>query len=170
MGETINLKILGGIVGSILLGWFVLYLAVTPAEIETPEEVTTETPAPIEEATLPPVEVVPVSPPKAPVPTANKPVSLSYQKALELYKENKRIQLSGDVVCQASPNNVMYKNGTSFMIDNRTAKTLTVKVGSTYNIEPYGFRVVTLTSGVLPVTYLLDCGNQQNVAKIVLQK
>ncbi|MCX6706461.1 MAG: hypothetical protein NTV24_05195, partial [Candidatus Woesebacteria bacterium] len=41
---------------------------------------------------------------------------LTYARALTLYKDA-RIQLGVD--CQASPNYVTYKNGTSIMIDNR---------------------------------------------------
>lgn len=107
---------------------------------------------------------------KAPTSFGNQPVSMSYQNALELYKDNKRIQISGsDTFCQASPNNVMYKNGTSIMIDNRSPQARTIKVGSTYTIPGYGFKVVKLSSASLPVTFLMDCDKQQNVAKILLQ-
>jgi hypothetical protein len=102
---------------------------------------------------------------------ANQPVSLSYEQALELYKDNKRIQISGTSLCQVSPNNVMYKNGTSIMLDNRSAVTRTIKLGgATYNIEGYGFRIAKLSSATLPITFLMDCGTQQNVAKVLLQK
>lgn len=102
---------------------------------------------------------------------ANQPVSLSYKQALELYKDNKRIQISGTSLCQVTPNNVMYKNGTSIMLDNRSAVTRSIKLaGVTYNIEGYGFRIAKLSSATLPATFLMDCGTQQNVAKVLLQK
>lgn len=49
--------------------------------------------------------------------------TLKYADALKLYGD-KRIQL--DKVCQAHPNNVTYKNGTSIMIDNRSPQSAKV--------------------------------------------
>lgn len=93
--------------------------------------------------------------------------SISYQQALVKYKDH-RIQLGQD--CQATPTNVTYKNGTSIMIDNRSNVARTVKVGSTYTIAAWSFKVINLTSATLPATWLVDCGKQQNVATILIQK
>lgn len=95
--------------------------------------------------------------------------SLSYAQALAKYKDT-RIQLGTDASCNATPNNMTFKNGTTVMIDNRSPKDRTVKLGATYNIKGYGFRIVTLSSSTLPATWLMDCGAQQNVATILLQK
>lgn len=95
------------------------------------------------------------------------PASISYAEALVKYRNN-RIQL--DVACQASPNNVTYKNGTSIMIDNRSANSRVVKVGSIFNIKPWDFKIVKLSSSTLPVTWLVDCDKSQNVATILIQK
>jgi hypothetical protein len=94
-------------------------------------------------------------------------VSITYQQALVKYKD-RRIQLAQD--CQATPTNVTYKNGTSIMIDNRSNATRVVKVGSSYTIKPWSFKVINLTSSTLPATWLVDCGAQQNVATILIQK
>ena len=108
---------------------------------------------------------------KAAVPVANQPVSLSYQNALELYKGSLRIQLSGDAFCQANPNNLMFKNGTTIMVDNRSALARTIRLNSTsYSIAGYGFKIIKLSSATLPATLIMDCGTQQNIAKILLQK
>ena len=151
----------------IVLGWFAVSLfnkpVATDTEIITPATETATSSKPVAKATTTAVK-------KTTVPVANQPVSLSYQNALELYKDNKRIQLSGDTFCQVSPNNVMYKNGTSIMVDNRSSQTRTIKIGTTYTIEGYGFKIIKLSSATLPVTLLMDCNNQQNVAKILLQK
>lgn len=96
-------------------------------------------------------------------------VSLSYSQALAKYK-NTRIQLGSDPSCGATPKNMTFKNGTTVMIDNRSPQARTFKLGSTYSIKAYGFRIVTLNSSTLPATWLLDCGTQQNVATILLQK
>ena len=93
--------------------------------------------------------------------------SLSYQQALVTYKD-KRLQITN--TCQVSPNNVTYKNGTSIMLDNRSAVTRTIKLGSTYSIKAYGFKIVKLNSATVPATWLMDCDSSQNVATILIQK
>jgi len=100
------------------------------------------------------------------VPKKSEPV-LTYAEALAKYKDY-RIQL--DERCQASPNNVTYKNGASIMIDNRSPLTRTVKVGSVYTIKGYGFKIVKLSSSALPAQWLVDCDKSQNVASILIQK
>lgn len=94
-------------------------------------------------------------------------VSISYANALIKYKDT-RLQL--DKTCQASPNNVTYKNGTNIMIDNRAPVARTVKVGSTFSIKAWGFKIVKISSPTLPATWLVDCGTSQNVATILIQK
>lgn len=158
---------MGVVVVIVVLGLFAFSLFNKPIVTDT------ETLVPVTETatSTKPVAKTPTTVKKTSVPLANQPVSLSYQSALELYKDNKRIQLSGADFCQASPNNVMYKNGTSIMIDNRSAQTRTVKIGGTsYSLEGYGFKIVKLSSATLPATLLMDCNQQQNVAKILLQK
>lgn len=93
--------------------------------------------------------------------------SLSYANALIQYKD-RRIQL--DLSCQASPNNVTYKDGTSIMLDNRSPSTRTVKLGSTYSIKPWGFKIVKLDSATVPATWYMDCDGSQNVATVLIQK
>ena len=97
----------------------------------------------------------------------NKIKPLSYEEALLKYKDN-RIQL--DKGCQAIPNTITYKNGTSIMIDNRTSADRIVKVGSSYPIKGYDFKIIKLSSETLPMTWLVDCDNSQNVASILIQK
>jgi flagellar basal body-associated protein FliL len=97
-------------------------------------------------------EVEPSSPEKA----------LTYQQALVKYKD-KRIQFTAD--CQASPDRQVFKVGTSIMLDNRAQKATTVKVGSTYNLGSYGFRIITLNN---TGTFLVDCGVSQNVATVIV--
>lgn len=93
--------------------------------------------------------------------------STSYENALAQYRD-RRIQLGTD--CQATPSNVTYKNGTSIMVDNRSTETRTVRVGSNYTIAPWSFKIINLTSSTIPATWLVDCGAQQNVATILIQK
>src|SRR5690349_2391661 len=69
--------------------------------------------------------------------------ALTYQQALLKYKDA-RIQL--DKSCQAHPSQVTYKNGTSVMLDNRANVARTVKLGSTFSIKAYGFKIVKLQS------------------------
>lgn len=165
MGNFITKKTLMVIVAIVIIGWFAMSAFNTPAGTETgtPGTQKSTTTAPVAKTTTTVAK-------KAVVPIASQPVTMSYQKALETYKDNLRLQLSGADFCQVSPNNVMYKNGTSIMIDNRSPQTHTVKVGVTYTIEGYGFKIIKLSSSVLPTTLVMDCDKQQNVAKILLQK
>lgn len=92
---------------------------------------------------------------------------VSYAQALEKYKDA-RIQL--DQNCQATPNIMTFKNNTNIMIDNRASIARTVKVGSTFSIKGYGFKIVKLSSTTLPATWYVDCDKSQNVATILIQK
>lgn len=93
---------------------------------------------------------------------------ISYTNALIKYAD-KRIQL--DTNCQAIPNNVTYKDNTGIMIDNRSPNTRAVKVGITFTIKPWGFKIVTLPDIYLKTkTLLIDCDNYQNVATILIQE
>ncbi len=93
---------------------------------------------------------------------------ISYRDALVKYAD-RRIQL--DKNCQANPNTVTYKDNTGVMIDNRSAKTRTVKVGTTFTIKPYSFKIVVLPDVYLKAkTLLVDCDQSQNVATIVVQE
>ena len=93
--------------------------------------------------------------------------SISYTQALTKYKDA-RIQL--DMDCRANPNNATYKNNSSIMIDNRSDKVRTIKVGTTFSIKAYGFKIVNLSSATLPTTWYVDCDGSQNVATILIQK
>ena len=94
--------------------------------------------------------------------------TLSYQQALTQYA-TRRIQL--DAQCQAHPNIVTYKDNTGIMIDNRSAVARTVKIGTTYTIKPWGFRIITLPNTDRSIsTYFVDCDSRQNVASIEVQE
>ncbi|OGZ67072.1 MAG: hypothetical protein A3D35_02795 [Candidatus Staskawiczbacteria bacterium RIFCSPHIGHO2_02_FULL_34_9] len=94
--------------------------------------------------------------------------SISYANALVKYSD-RRIQL--DTNCQAHPNMVNYKDNTGVMIDNRSPETLTVKIGTTFTIKPYGFKIVVLPDVYLASkTIFVDCNGSQNVATIVVQE
>lgn len=94
--------------------------------------------------------------------------AISYANALVKYAD-RRIQL--DTVCQARPNTVTYKDNTGIMIDNRSPETRTVKVGTTFTIKPWGFKIVVLPDTYLKSkTLLVDCDNSQNVATILVQE
>jgi cytoskeletal protein RodZ len=95
--------------------------------------------------------------------------TIAYSDALIKYA-NARLQL--DKTCQAlaSPANLTFKNNAYLMIDNRAPVARTVKVGSTFSIKAYGFKIVKLYSAKLPATWLVDCDKSQNVATILIQK
>ncbi len=168
MGNLITKKTLSWAVVIVVAGWLIVSAFSKPADKETGY---TATQTATSSKTVATTTTTATAPKKTTTPVASQPVTMSYQKALENYKDNLRIQLSGTSFCQASPNNVMYKSGTSIMIDNRSAQTRNIKIGSaSYTIEGYGFKIVKLSSATLPTTLLMDCGTQQNIAKILLQK
>jgi hypothetical protein len=105
--------------------------------------------------------------------TGGSAVTIAYADALVKYA-NTRIQLDMPDIkgsaCTATPSSVTYKNGTTIMIDNRTPNVVTVKVGVPYTVKGYGFKLINLSSSTLPATWLIDCGSQQNVATILIQK
>jgi len=92
---------------------------------------------------------------------------MTYAEALVRYKE---FRLQFDTECRAVPNNVTYKSGTEIMIDNRSAANRKFVLGSTFTVAPYDFKIVKVASNVLPYTYLVDCGDRQNVATILVQR
>ena len=94
--------------------------------------------------------------------------SISYSDAVIKYAD-RRIQL--DLTCQARPYSVTYKDNTGIMIDNRSPQTRTVKVGTTFTIKPWGFKIVVLPDTYLTSkTILVDCDKSQNVATILIQE
>ena len=101
--------------------------------------------------------------------TGTAAVTLSYANALIKYKDA-RIQLGAGQSCTATPKNMTFKNGTTIMIDNRAPIARTIKIGSQYTVKGYGFKLIKLSSSTLPMKWLVDCGSQQNVATILLQK
>lgn len=93
---------------------------------------------------------------------------ISYANALVKYAD-RRIQL--DTNCSAFPNTVTYKDNTGIMIDNRSPQALTVKVGTTFTIKPYAFKIVVLPDIYLvQKTLLVDCNAYQNVATVLVQE
>ncbi len=97
-----------------------------------------------------------------------KPISISYIDALAKYA-NKRIQL--DKNCQAFPNTVTYKDNTGIMIDNRSPEVRTIKIGTSFTIKAWGFKIITLPNVVLQSkTIFVDCDKSLNVATILVQE
>ncbi len=96
------------------------------------------------------------------------PVSAkSYSDAVKEY-EGRRIQF--DDRCQMTPQGPTYKNGTSVMLDNRSASTKSVMIGSAkYDLSAYGYKIVTLSSPSLPKELAVNCGSSGNIGKILLQ-
>ena len=99
----------------------------------------------------------------APVSTPSKPYS-------DLVKEYEGRRIQFDERCQPVPNSSTYKNGTSVMLDNRSSKPVTVKLGDkSYSLIGYGYQVVNLSSPSLPKEMTVSCGTAGNVGKVLLQ-
>lgn len=94
--------------------------------------------------------------------------AISYNDALIKYA-GRRIELDKD--CHGYPASISYKDNVGIMIDNRSSMTRTVKVGTTFTIKPWGFKIVVLPDVYLvSKTLLVDCDGSQNVATILIQE
>lgn len=105
-------------------------------------------------------------PVKPSAPSSN--TALTYTQAINVYA-NRRIQF--DVNCAVIPNNLVFKKGTQVMLDNRSNQKRAVFFdGNQYNLEPYGFKIITLSTSLpLPHTVRIDCGSGKNNGQLILQ-
>lgn len=93
---------------------------------------------------------------------------LSYMQALEAYKSS-RMQLGE--TCHATPFKMVVKNGADIMIDNRGSQARILGfMGQKVTVAAYDYVVLKATSAQLPESILLDCGAQQNVSEILIEK
>ena len=82
--------------------------------------------------------------------------NMSYVQAVATYKDT-RVQFND--TCHAIPGQIVLKNGTKVMLDNRSAdaKTLTV-AGKKYTVAGYGWKVITATTDKsLPFVLGINC-------------
>lgn len=95
--------------------------------------------------------------------------NLSYNQALDKYGSTTRIQFG--MYCDATPNRMVIKTGTTIMLDNRAGEARTISLDTNkYLLAGYGFKLVSLTSTVPTRTIIIDCGSAQNVGQIIVQK
>lgn len=91
----------------------------------------------------------------------------NYSVLVNQYGE-KRVQF--DERCQMSPAGVTFKNGTTLMFDNRSSSQRTIKVGNqSYYFQPYGYKILTLSSASLPASLKISCDATPDVGSILLQ-
>ena len=105
-----------------------------------------------------------------PATTGVAPVTISYQNALNEYSKS-RFQF--DDSCKATPNAATFAVGTKIMLDNRSAQARVFHLGSMgdFSVKGYGFKIVQLSLTNLSTNAIaVDCGAQQNVATITVQK
>lgn len=102
-----------------------------------------------------------------------KPISpqIKSEAYSDLVKQYEGYRVQFDAGCQAIPSNMTFKNGTKILLDNRSGDARYVSVGGTsYYLEGYGYKIVTLSSSDLPRTLLISCGAAVNVGQILLQQ
>ena len=94
---------------------------------------------------------------------------MTYQDAIAKYGD-RRIQFLPS--CQANPHTVTFKNKTELMLDNRSANARSIHMGTlgTFPIKAWGFKIIDLTSTMLPNVLAIDCDQLQNVALLTIQK
>lgn len=88
-----------------------------------------------------------------------------YAELIIAYKD--RMVQFGDL-CQVRLSDQVYKVGSEILLDNRNNMPLTIKLGSeSYDLGAYGHQIITLgTEG----KFMIDCGVNQNVATLTVQK
>lgn len=95
---------------------------------------------------------------------------ISSQNYTELVKQYEGRRIQFDDRCQINPQKPTYKNGTSIMLDNRSAQARAVGIGGVkYDLGAYGYRIVTLSSSSLPKELAVTCGSSGNVGSVLLQ-
>ena len=160
-------KILAGLIVALLMvGGGIWSSMRTPSSVDgNSDEITNETDDNIEEE-IP--QGTPSNTPATPTQTS-KNANLAYSDAVRLYA-NRRLQFDSN--CIVTPYYVVFKKGTTIMLDNRYEKPRTVSLdGVVYKLPAYGFKLVTLTSTKkLPYTMKIDCGNGKNNAQIFLEQ
>ena len=98
------------------------------------------------------------------------PAALSYSEAMTKYAG---FRMQFDERCQASPAQLVVKNGKSIMLDNRSGDGRNFRVGgNTYYIKGYGWMILPMSApaSALPAVVTIGCGSANNVATIQIQK
>lgn len=105
-----------------------------------------------------------VAKPKA---TATATPTASYSQLVLQFGSN-RIQFDNN--CRVQPSNVVFKNGTQIMLDNRSSQTQSFTIGGTaYTLPGYGYQIITLSQPSVPKNLTINCGSSVNVGTIQLQ-
>ncbi len=95
-------------------------------------------------------------------------LGVTYTQAIVKYKDANLIQFTAD--CQARPRSLVVANGSTIMLDNRSASAELITIGGrTYSMDPYSFKIVTLTVEHLPAVYSIDCKTAQNVGTLTIE-
>lgn len=117
------------------------------------EEIITETPSSVSKPKTTPSKVV--------LPTDNR----TYTELVAAYK-GKMLQFGAS--CQVLISNQVFKLGSDILLDNRNSSPVAIKIGSSsYQLGSYGYKVVSLdTTG----KFMVDCGSQQNVAILTVER
>ncbi|MFH1246644.1 MAG: hypothetical protein V1489_02635 [Candidatus Liptonbacteria bacterium] len=99
--------------------------------------------------------------------TPAKSPSLTYTQAVNLYA-GKRIQF--DANCTVQPIQLIVKNNTTIMLDNRGPQSRAVYLDrAKYTLPAFGYKTVRLSYTAIPKTIIVDCGTGRNNATIIVQ-
>ena len=140
---------------ALLFGYFVMQNKTELASTPQP----TQTPAPTSKTTGTTVSGLTV---------VNVTPAISYTAATQKYAN--RMQINS--TCNISPTpNIVLKNGSTVMFDNRSTATKTIALNSyRFSIKGYGWVALTLKAGKPPLKILIDCDKGQNNGSILLEK
>lgn len=94
------------------------------------------------------------------------PIS-TYEQALMQFA-NARLQL--DESCTATPSKMTFKNNGLLMIDNRSSVSRLIHLGTAeFIINPFDYKIVQVANNALPAVEYVGCGQNLNVATILIQ-
>ena len=93
---------------------------------------------------------------------------LSYTDTFMKFRNNNIIQLSNG--CQSRPTSIVVANGSQILLDNRADNSEVITIGDNkYDIDAYGFKVITLDVSKIPSVYTIDCKVAQNVTTLTVE-
>ncbi|MEI6580870.1 MAG: hypothetical protein WCO07_01715 [bacterium] len=93
---------------------------------------------------------------------------LSYSEELNKYRDGRLVQFNAN--CAVFPATMAIANGSDIMLDNRSKVTQTITIGNNKHVlDPYDFEILKISVPQIPVTYLFDCNDRENVATLIVE-
>ncbi len=93
---------------------------------------------------------------------------ISYTEAFMKYRNGHIIQFSKN--CQSSPYYLVVPKGSNLMLDNRSDSREVISIGDNkYDLDPYGFEIIHLSTPKVPTKHLISCTVSRNVNTLIIE-